>query len=88
MKALEKELGSTPVVARSYDALAERLGFQKTSHRSHGQPVYRRGRLYITPDVDAHNVTGGWKMADSVRNLRSKQTRMGTYDADLNQIGD
>jgi len=27
-------------------------------------------------------------MADSVKNLGKKETRMGTYDADLNRIGD
>ncbi|MBS9426327.1 toxin C-terminal domain-containing protein [Photorhabdus caribbeanensis] len=42
---------------------------------------------YITPDVDQHN-GGVWKAADSVKNLGSRRTRSGTYDADLNRIGD
>jgi hypothetical protein len=67
--------------------LARRLGFVRTNNQSHGQPVYRRGNRYITPDVDSHR-GGVWKMADSVRNLGSRRTRMGTYDADLNRIGD
>ena len=31
---------------------------------------------------------GVWKMADSVSNLGSKKTRLGTYDANLVRIGD
>jgi len=57
---------------------------------SHGQPVYKHPKknLYISPDVDGHNVSNGWKMADSVKNLGSKKTRLGTFDADLKKIGD
>jgi RHS repeat-associated protein len=66
---------------------AEDLGYTKTNYRSHGQPVYKNGNKYITPDVDGHN-GGAWKMADSIKNLGSKSTRMGTYDANLNRIGD
>lgn len=57
---------------------------------SHGQPVYKHPKknLFISPDVDGHNVSNGWKMADSIRNLGSKKTRLGTYDADLKRIGD
>lgn len=76
---------STKVI--DYDSKAKELGYTKTNERSHGQPVYKKGRKYITPDVDSHN-GGSWKMADSVKNLGSKQRRMGTYDADLNKIGD
>ena len=43
--------------------------------------------IYITPDVDSHN-GGVWKGADSVRDLDSKITRAGTYDSNLNRIGD
>ncbi len=42
--------------------------------RSHGQPVFRQGNRYITPDLDSHNGRG-WKMADSVENLGKKTTR-------------
>jgi len=70
-----------------YDQLAKELGFERTNERSHGQPIYKKGRRYITPDVDQHN-GGIWKMADSIEHLRSKATRMGTYDRDLNRIGD
>jgi len=71
------------------DAAASELGFQKTGDRSHGQPVYqhKKRKLYITPDVDGHN-GGVWKMADSIKNLGRKKTRMGAYDASLTRIGD
>ncbi|MDW8848444.1 toxin C-terminal domain-containing protein [Erwinia sp. MMLR14_017] len=67
---------------------AGRLGFdrripaQKAPFNSHGQPVFFDGKTYITPDVDSHNVTNGWKIFDR------KGKRMGTYDSDLNKIKD
>nr|WP_154325579.1 toxin C-terminal domain-containing protein [Pantoea sp. 201603H] len=67
---------------------AKNLGFdrrippQKAPFNSHGQPVYFDGKTYITPDVDSHNVTNGWKMFDR------RGDRMGTYDSDLNRIKD
>lgn len=66
---------------------AKELGFEKTNYYSQGQPVFKKAGRYITPDVTCHN-GGVWKMADSVENLGSKSTRMGTYDAYLNRIGD
>lgn len=68
-------------------AAAKKLGYTKTNFTSHGQPVFKKGNKYITPDVDGHN-GGIWKMADSVKNLGSKSTRMGTYDENLTWIGD
>ncbi len=65
---------------------AKDLGFEKTNYRSQGQPVFKKGNRYISPDVDCHN-GGVWKMADSVQNLGNRTTRMGTYDAYLNWIG-
>ncbi|HLP82429.1 MAG TPA: toxin C-terminal domain-containing protein, partial [Nitrosomonas sp.] len=63
-------------------------GWTKISERSHGQPVYKNGQYYISPDVDGHN-GGVWKMCKgSPKNLRNRSTRMGTYDANLNRIGD
>lgn len=67
---------------------AKNLGFdrrispQKAPFNSHGQPVYFDGKNYITPDVDSHNVTNGWKMFDR------KGERIGTYDNNLNRIKD
>lgn len=66
---------------------AEKLGFTKTNYKSSGQPVFKKGNRYISPDRDSHN-GGVWKMADSVKNLGSRTTRMGTYDKCLNRIGD
>ncbi|WP_307568598.1 VENN motif pre-toxin domain-containing protein [Pantoea anthophila] len=67
---------------------AGKLGFDrripapKAPFNSHGQPVYFDGKTYITPDIDSHNVTNGWKIFDR------KGKRMGTYDSDLNRIKD
>ncbi|EFF0799042.1 TPA: hypothetical protein RY436_003478 [Escherichia albertii] len=40
------------------------------------------GKNHITPDVDSHNVTNGWKIFDR------KGNRTGTYDDKLNRIKD
>ena len=63
------------------------LGYRRTNYRSHGQPVFYNGRNYITPDIDGHN-GGAFKMARTVRELGRRQTRMGTYDENLQRIGD
>ena len=66
-----------------YDLMAKNLGFERTGARSHGQPVYRRGAEYISPDVDRHN-GGIWKKATGdATNLRNKTTRDGTFNEDL-----
>jgi hypothetical protein len=46
-----------------------------------------RPSLNITPDIDGHN-GGIWKMGKTIKDLNSKSTRMGTYDKNLNRIGD
>jgi filamentous hemagglutinin len=67
---------------------AESLGFGRIKETVHGgQVVYKNGNLYITRDMDGHN-GGAWKMAASVKDLGSKNTRLGTYDTNLNRIGD
>ncbi|QEY65882.1 hypothetical protein FXN65_26150 [Metapseudomonas lalkuanensis] len=67
---------------------AEGLGFRRVAETVHGgQLVYRKGNLYITRDLDGHN-GGAWKMATSIKGLSSKDARMGTYDRNLNRIGD
>lgn len=65
---------------------AEKLGFQKIREQSEGRPVYKKGNRYITPDRTRHN-GGFWKMADSIEGLKSRQTRLGTFDILLNRIG-
>jgi len=67
---------------------AEILGFKQIKETIHnGQAVFKRDNYYITRDLDGHN-GGAWKMAKSVKALGSKETRMGTFDANLNLIGD
>lgn len=67
---------------------AGKLGFdrripsQKAPFNSHGQPVFFNGKNYITPDVDSHNISNGWKL------FNHKGKRIGTYDSDLNMIKD
>jgi hypothetical protein len=69
-----------------YDLMAKNLGFERTGARSHGQPVYRRGNEYISPDVDRHN-GGIWKKATGdAASLRNKTTRDGTFNEDLTEM--
>lgn len=60
-------------------------GYRKTNYRSHDQPVFTNGKDYITPDKDGHN-GGVWKKGRTIEDLSRKETRMGTYDKDLNWI--
>jgi hypothetical protein len=60
---------------------AQRVSPQKLPFKSHGQPGFFNGKNYITPDVDGHR-GGVWKMFDRRGN------RLGTFDANLNRIGD
>lgn len=79
---------SVPAVAKE---AAKDLGYSLVNETSHGQKVFKRnkgkGPKYISPDKDGHN-GGAWKGASSIKNLGSKKTRSGTYDAELNRIGD
>ena len=80
------------MTAREARAAVKALGYIEIKEKSHGQPVFKRGKgvsgcpKFITPDVDQHN-GGVWKGADSVKALASKATRSGTFDAALNRIG-
>lgn len=67
-KAAAKELGYT-----------QRIPPQKAPFNSHGQPVFSNGKGYITPDIDAHNVTNGWKTYDR------KGRRTGTWNSNLSE---
>ncbi len=67
---------------------AEAMGYKKTNYRTrNGAAVYKKGSSYISRDVDGHN-GGAWKEASSVEKLNSKSTRNGTYDINMNRIGD
>ena len=63
--------------ALGYDT---RIPAQKAPFDSHGQEVFTNGKSYITPDVDSHNVTNGWKM------FNRRGARIGTYDSELNYV--
>lgn len=63
--------------ALGYDT---RIPSQKAPFDSHGQEVFTNGKSYITPDVDGHNVTNGWKM------FSRRGVRIGTYDSELNHV--
>src|SRR5262249_29454913 len=65
--------------------LANYLGFRITKFTSSGQRVFTNGKWYISQDIDSHS-GGTWKIAKSVSDLGSKQTRTGTTDALLNLI--
>jgi hypothetical protein len=67
---------------------AEALGYRRINETVNGQAVYTNGKSYISRDVDGHN-GGAWKEADSVKNLGTKESRNGTFNADLStRIGD
>ena len=38
-----------------------RISADKVPFNSHGQPAFFNGKDYITPDVDGHNLSYGWK---------------------------
>ena len=65
---------------------AEQLGYKKLGVFGKAV-VYKKGNSYITRDLDAHN-GGAWKEASSPEKLLSKKTRNGTFDKDMNKIGD
>ncbi|MFE1026862.1 DUF6531 domain-containing protein [Streptomyces sp. NPDC058818] len=72
--------GATPADRAAELGYKRRISAQKAPFYSHGQEVFFNGKNYITPDVDGHNVSDGWKM------FNKKGQRIGTYDADLNYV--
>ncbi len=63
-------------------------GFKKIKERTrNGQPIYQYGKKFFSPDRDQHS-GGTWKRADSPKALDSRKTRDGTYDENLQRIGD
>lgn len=72
--------------------LAKELGYKKINERGkHNRPIYERkkgkGPRFISPDRASHN-GGYWKGASTIEELRHKFSRSGTYDENLNKIGD
>ncbi len=66
-----------PVELLSYDSEVADPPFN-----SHGQKVYSNGRDYITPDVDEHKASRGWKKFDK------QGQRLGTYTVNLDWVSD
>ena len=64
---------------------ARRLGYDRIAKDppfdSHGKKVFTNGRDFISPDRDEHK-GGVWKR------MSRRGERMGTFDADLNKIGE
>ncbi|WP_207953368.1 toxin C-terminal domain-containing protein [Paenibacillus agricola] len=75
-----------PLKNSQLDDLAKYLGYTITRQCVKGKPVYTKGRLCIVQDVSSH-IGGTWKMADSISNLQSKSSRIGTFDPLLNYMG-
>ena len=75
---------------------AQKLGFEPTNFRSkHGEKIFfnRKTKTYIAQDVGSADGTGPhnggvWKQAKTPDALNSKKSRMGTYDSNLNWVGD
>jgi Novel toxin 21 len=75
---------AAPTVKERAAALGytSRIPPQRAPFDSHGQAVFSDGDNYITRDVDAHNVSDGWKM------FNRRGQRIGTYDENLNRVKD
>ncbi len=77
-------------------AAAKELGYLPINYFSKsGERVFynSKTKLYISQDVGSGNGMGShnggvWKVAKSPEDLNSKLTRDGTYDANMNRIGD
>jgi len=67
---------------------AKNLGYKETGKTtSKGAKIFTNGKDFITRDRTGH-AGGAWKKANNIKDLESKATRSGTYDANLNKIGD
>ena len=61
-------------------------GYRLINER-HKSKIFYNGKNYISPDIYGHN-GGIWKMGKKIDDLDSKNKRMGTFDENLNRIGD
>ncbi|CAN1484492.1 Rhs repeat-associated core [Paracoccaceae bacterium] len=70
-------------------AYAKNAGWVKKNERIKGQDVYYDpdSRTYYSYDADGHS-GGTWKGAKSIEDLWKKETRLGTYDENLNWIAE
>lgn len=84
------KIGSGAVYKTDTDAAkgATDLGYTRTNLRSSGDTaIFKKGNSYITRDRTGHK-GGAWKEASSPENLNKKSTRNGTFDVNMNRIGD
>ncbi len=75
---------------KQYKDMAGKLWFkEKKWEYSHQQKVFynKDTKKYISWDVDQHN-WWIWKMANTVKWLSNKNTRLWTYDKNLKKVGD
>ncbi|MGE6574291.1 RHS repeat-associated core domain-containing protein [Paenibacillus xylanexedens] len=77
------------------EVAANILGFEKTTGgRAKAAVFYSKEKgVYITRDIPRQSTgstdNGGvWKVAKTIEDLMSRETRSGTYDKNLNRIGD
>ena len=69
---------------------AKKMGFSLVhgARSKSGELIYKSRKTYISRDLTSHK-GGAWKMASSIKNLQSKNTRQGTYNKDLSlRVGD
>ncbi|MBW5319381.1 hint domain-/BECR-fold containing toxin, partial [Escherichia coli] len=81
---------STPIYEDDSEAYAaaKKLGYRKIKERTNNNTaIFKKGNSYISRDRDEHN-GGAWKEASSPKKLNRKETRNGTFDKNLNRIGD
>jgi len=75
---------------------AKKLGFEPTklTAKTKEKIFYnKKTKTYISQDIGSGNGLGPhnggvWKQATTPERLNSRDTRMGTYDANLNRVGD
>ncbi len=63
---------------------AREMGFVNTPYRPENEPVYKKGRRYISRDRTGHHGEA-WKMGYDPWGLSRPETRLGTYNKDLTQ---
>jgi len=62
-------------------------GFSKVNAKGFKGKVFSDGNTFISPDLDGH-IGGIWKAAKSIKALGRKDTRLGTFNSNLQKIGD